>query len=348
MFATVNRWIDSGFLKLAKNDPYQADLMREKWSKRYDSAIRWSFIPLALIVLLRGGSNSDATNSSIQRDQNTAVEAFAQRFIDTYLKGPTDTEALRNYCIKDVSIPNDSGSQGSPIPPGGHSTGASSALPSLTVNGFQTWSVVVDTQIPKTSQSSDTFYLPLQVDISIDRSGLFCVFTLPHSRTQRPAGEAVELDASFSVTGGPLYDTVNGFLTAMLTGQGLIGPFVADGAKLPAANPPRFVSLSIERIRANSDLAMAQNVPAKADNVEVTARITAQLSNGVLMPMDYPLKMSVASGHWQVNAINDAPGVLTPDASSESQPSTPTTTTPTSTRPRQAPAASNASPTKGN
>lgn len=348
MFSTINRWIDAAFLKLAKNDPYQADLMRENWSRKYDSAIRWSFIPLALIVLLRGGANSDAINTSTQQDQNTAIQAYAMRFVDAYLKGPSNTVVLRDYCIKDVSITNNGETQDSPIPPGGHSTGASSALPSRNVNGFQTWSVVVDTQIPKASQSSDTFYLPLQVDISIDRAGLFCAFTLPHSRTERPAGTPVELDASFSVTAGPLYDTVNGFLTAMLTGQGLIGPFVADGANLHAAKPPRFVSVSIQQVRANSELAMAQNVPPKADGVEVTARVTAQLTNGVLMPMDYPLSMSVAAGHWQVNSINDSPNVLTPQGDSELQSPTSSTATTTTTRTKAAPAASNASPTEGN
>ncbi|WP_255786153.1 conjugal transfer protein [Mycobacteroides abscessus] len=346
MFSVIERWIDAGFLKLAKGDPYQADLIREKWSRQYDSAIRWAFIPLVLTVLLRGGASADVGNASVQQDQNTAIKAFATRFIDSYLKGPTNPDLLHDYCIKDVALSNNGEMKDSPVPPGGHSTGASSALPGKTVNGFQTWSVVVDTQIPKASQSLDTFYLPLQVDISIDRSGLFCAFTLPHSRTERPPGKPVELDASFSVTTGPLYDTVNGFLTAMLTGQGLIGPFIADGSNIRAANPPRFVSVSIQNVRANSDLAMAQNVPPKADGIEVNARITAQLTNGVLMPMDYPLSMSVAAGHWQVNAINDSPNVLTPEGDPDLQSPTPATAT-TTTKAKAAPPASNASPQEG-
>ena len=43
-----------------------------------------------------------------------------------------------------------------------------------------------------------------------------------------------------------------------------------------------------------------------ADGVEVTVRATMQTASGVLMPMDFPLVMSVAGGHWQDDRNNDA------------------------------------------
>ena len=108
----------------------------------------------------------------------------------------------------------------------------------------------------------------------------------------------------------------------MLTGQGDLAPYVAAGSGLTAAQPPRFTTMAIERVQTNSDLANAQDVPPKADGIEVTVRAVMQTASGVLMPMDFPLVMSVAGGHWQVDRINDAPSIIAPTDSGPSQPST--------------------------
>ena len=122
----------------------------------------------------------------------------------------------------------------------------------------------------------------------------------------------------------------------MLTGQGDLAPYVAAGSGLTAAQPPRFTTMAIERVQTSSDLANAQDVPPKADGIEVTVRAVMQTSSGVLMPMDFPLVMSVAGGHWQVDRINDAPSIFAPNDSGPSQPSTTPTTT-TTTPPMYAP-----------
>ena len=86
--------------------------------------------------------------------------------------------------------------------------------------------------------------------------------------------------------------------------------------------------MRIDKMVTSSDLAIAQDVPPKADRIEVTVRATMQTASGVQLPMDYPLIMSVASGRWQVDAINDSPSFEPPNESALT-PSTllPTTTT---------------------
>jgi len=108
------------------------------------------------------------------------------------------------------------------------------------------------------------------------------------------------------------------------------------GSGLTAAQPPRFTTMAIERVQTNSDLANAQDVPPKADAIEVTVRAVMQTASGVLMPMDFPLLMSVAGGHWQVDRINDAPSIVAPNDLGSTQPSTTPTTT-TTTPPMYAP-----------
>ena len=116
----------------------------------------------------------------------------------------------------------------------------------------------------------------------------------------------------------PVYKTVSGFLSAMLTGQGDLAPYVAAGSGLTAAQPPRFTTMAIERVQTSSDLANAQDVPHKADGIEVAVRAVLQTASGVLMP------------------INDAPSIIAPTDSGPSQPSTTPTTT-TTTPPMYAP-----------
>jgi hypothetical protein len=136
----------------------------------------------------------------------------------------------------------------------------------------------------------------------------------------------------------PVYKTVKGFLNSYLVGQGPCRcqpgdttPFIASGSTLKAPQNPDFVDMTVERVHANSDLAVAQDVPPKADGVEVTARVTVKTKSGVQLPMDFPLVMSVASGHWQVDQINDTPGFVPPSDSSSETTSEPTPTTPTTT-----------------
>ena len=102
--------------------------------------------------------------------------------------------------------------------------------------------------------------------------------------------------------------TVKGFLGALLTRQGDLAPFVAAGSTLTPEPEGLYATFSVERVAVNSEVGAAQDVPQRADGLEVTARAIVQTASGVSMPMDFPLLMSVAGGHWQVDRINDAPG----------------------------------------
>ena len=282
-----------------------------------------SYIPLIAAVALLAVNRPAAVNEAAERDQLSAIEAYATHYVDTYLKDPSNSAAIKQFYDGEVPA--------SALPAGGRALRASSALPGVIVDGFQTYSVVVDAEIPKAANSASMVFVRLQVDISADRKNLFRAFTLPHARPDRPSGAPVELATQTLVSEDrPVFKTVSGFLSAMLTGQGDLAPYIAVGSGLTAAQPPRFTTMAIERVQTNSDLANAQDVPPKAEGIEVTVRAVMQTSSGVLMPMDFPLLMSVAGGHWQVDRINDAPSIVAPNDSGSTQaPTTPTTTTTT-------------------
>ncbi|MBS4730586.1 conjugal transfer protein [Mycobacterium sp. SM1] len=326
---SLDRFLDSLFLRIAGGDSIRADELRARATGSFLAFIMVSYIPLIVAVALLVLHRPHSVDESIERDQLTAVEAYAIRYVDTYLKDPSNTAAIKQFYDGEVPV--------SALPAGGRALRAASCLPGVFKDGFQTYSVVVDAEIPKAANAASTVAMKLQVDISADSKNLYRAFTLPHARSDRKPGRPVQLATQTLVSEDrPVYKTVSGFLAAMLTGQGDLTPYVAANSTLTAQQPPRFTTMAIERVQTNSEAATAQDVPPKADGIEVTVRAVMQTASGVLMPMDFPLVMSVAAGHWQVDRINDAPSIIVPIDSgpSGSTSTTSTTTTTTATPPR--------------
>jgi hypothetical protein len=325
----LQRFLDSIFLRASGGDAIRADELRMRATGSFLAFIMISYIPLIAAVVVLAMNRPATVNEAAERDQISAIEAYATHYVDAYLKDPSNSAAIKQFYDGDVPA--------SALPAGGRALRASSALPGVFLDGFQTYSVLVDAEIPKAANSASMVFVRLQVDISADRKNLFRAFTLPHARPDRPSGAPVELATQTLVSEDrPVYKTVSGFLSAMLTGQGDLSPYVAVGSGLTAPQPPRFTTMAIERVQTNSNLANAQDVPPKADAIEITVRAVMQTASGVLMPMDFPLLMSVAGGHWQVDRINDAPSVVAPNDLGSTQPSTTPTTT-TTTPPMYAP-----------
>ena len=100
-------------------------------------------------------------NEAAERDQLSAIEAYATHYVDTYLKDPSNSAAIKQFYEGDIPA--------SALPAGGRALRASSALPGVFLDGFQTYSVVVDAEIPKAANSASMVFIRLQVDISADR-----------------------------------------------------------------------------------------------------------------------------------------------------------------------------------
>ncbi|MFV8227431.1 hypothetical protein [Mycolicibacterium fortuitum] len=320
--------LDWAFLRLSGGDAIRADELRARVTASFLAFMMASYLPLAGAVLLLVVHRPQPVDENAARDQMTMVEDYSMRYVNTYLKDPSNTAAIKEFYDGDVPA--------SALPPGGRALWAASALPGVMVDGFRTYSVIVTAEIPKAANSASMVPIKLQTYISADTTNRLRAVALPFNRADRPSGKPVELATSLLVSEDrPVYSTVSGFLSAMLTGVGDITPYVAYGSSLTASKPPRFTTLSIERVQTNSELATAQSVPPKASDIEVNIRAIGQTPSGVLMPMDFPLVMSVAAGHWQVDRINDSPSILTPnDSDSDSSTTTPTTTsTPATTAP---------------
>jgi hypothetical protein len=325
----LSRLLDAIFLRIGGGNHIRADELRARSAGTLLAFIMVSYIPLIVAVIGLAAGRTASVDPITVADQLTAVQAYATRYVDVYLKDPSNSDAIKQFY--DGDIPS------SALPAGGRALGAASCLAGVVADGYQTYSVLVDAEIPKASHATSMVALKLQVDISADAKNLFRAFTLPHARPPRVAGRSVQLATQTLVSPDrPVFKTVSGFLGALLTGQGDVAPFVAADSTLTAEQPPMFTTLAIERVATNSDVGAAQDVPPRADGVEVTVRAVVQTASGVQLPMDFPLVMSVAGGHWHVDRINDAPGIIAPPDSGLSG-DTSTTPPATTTAPQHYP-----------
>ena len=330
---------DWTFNKLAKGDPIRADMLRSKWM---GIGIIFAIIatPLNTVAVACGALSDDtpAVNQTDISDQQEAATGFAMRCVNAWLNRQPGAIDAFGQCYAG-SLP------ATALPLGGHAVAASSALPGKPKGKTRTWSVVIDGTVPS-SNGEPEIDMSLQVVVSIDENNLFRAMMLPTWLPARQPGTPTPLSTIYTVApGAPLYTTVNGFMSALLTGQGDIDPYIAaeSKSKLRAINPAPVLSMSIERIKASQEEAVAQSVPTAATDVEVTVTVIGQTATGIQIPMDYPLVMSVAAGRWQVDRINDRPDI---GDISETQ-STPTTTAPTTSPTTTATPALTQRPTNG-
>lgn len=324
---TLGRLADDIFLKASGGDAIRADELRSRATGLFLSFIMLSYVPLVAAVLLLVMSQPTPVDQIATGDQLTAVEAYAVQYVDVYLKDPSNSDAIKQFYNGEIPT--------SALAPGGRALRAASCLPGVFTDGYQTYSVLVDAEVPKAAHAAAMVAMKLQVDISADADNRFRAFTLPHARPARQPGRSVELATQMTVSADrPVFMTVKGFLGALLTRQGDLAPFVASGSTLTPEPEGLYATLSVERVAVNSEVGAAQDVPQRADGLEVTARAIVQTASGVSMPMDFPLVMSVAGGHWQVDRINDAPGIVAPPPSDFTPTVAPSTTSsPTSAAP---------------
>jgi hypothetical protein len=328
---TLGRLADDIFLKVSGGDSIRADELRSRATGLFLTFVMISYVPLVGVVILLVMNRPTPVDEIATADQLDAVKAYAVQYVDVYLKDPSNSDAIKQFYDGDIPT--------SALPPGGRALRAASCLPGVFADGYQTYSVLVDAEVPKAAHAAAMVAMKLQVDISADTDNRFRAFTLPHARPARQPGRSVELATQMTVSPDrPVFMTVKGFLGALLTRQGDLAPFVAAGSTLTPEPAGLYATLSVERVQANSEVGAAQDVPQRADDLEVTARAIVQTASGVSMPMDFPLVMSVAGGHWQVDRINDAPGILAPPTSDSAPTGAPSTTSsPTTAAPHTHP-----------
>ena len=134
------------FLRFCGGDTIRADELRMRAGGSFLAFIMISYIPLIAAVALLIMTRPQPVNEATQRDQLTAIEAYATRYVDTYLKDPSNTAAIKQFYDGDVPP--------SALPAGGRALRAASCLPGVFKDGFQTYSAVLTPRFPKAANAA--------------------------------------------------------------------------------------------------------------------------------------------------------------------------------------------------
>lgn len=111
-------------------------------------------------------------------------------------------------------------------------------------------------------------------------------------------------------TTGPVADTTQRFLDAYLTGQGELDRYTTPDAPITPVTPPSASEVTIDTIAAvptKNDIQDSGDTPPDGVTVRVLVHATVTGSDGVTIPMDYPMTLRSRAGRWEVLSLDLAP-----------------------------------------
>lgn len=115
--------------------------------------------------------------------------------------------------------------------------------------------------------------------------------------------------------GDEAFDAADGFVRALLAGDGDLTRYLAPNADLVAVTPPPYIAVETHDVRI--DRAADPQPDGSTLNVLVTA--TATTAGGQEIAVQYPLTMIARDGRWEVDEIAPAPQTSAYSSSTESR-----------------------------
>ncbi|MBB2498459.1 conjugal transfer protein [Amycolatopsis echigonensis] len=107
---------------------------------------------------------------------------------------------------------------------------------------------------------------------------------------------------------GPVGQSVVGFLTAYLVGQGQLDRYVSPGTSVAPVSPTPFVSVRLQDLRTHETFEPGQAArPLDGTQVRVLARAKCFDATGQSTLADYPLTLTARSGRWELTRIDPVP-----------------------------------------
>jgi hypothetical protein len=253
----------------------------------------WILILLAAIggisALLRPSSSGsdDGAAAAATDDQSQArlvAAGFAERYIITYLQAGSDGESLGPFLGYTPELPGTAGA------------GAVTA-PVRTVDvaeaGDGYWAVTVGVGFP----DGESFW---RAGVEVDPDTFAAVAVgLPAVVAAPPAAEREPLAVTMAAppADDPLVETVTGFLSAYLCGEGDLSLYLRPGTALTAVEPAPCDQVQIVRWGAITD-----------DENSQTVVVDAQMDTGANARMaTYSAVMTRRDGRWEIAELLPAP-----------------------------------------
>jgi hypothetical protein len=264
--------------------------------------------PAGLVVGLAAASSGSAPvtepRSTDTRGEQAAVEEFAARFVTTWLVANADNaEDLLDGLVE---IPD---SAEFPL------TGLQASDPTVAgVAQFEggIWSVTiaVTTSDPTTSEPGVRrfFRVPVVYD-----AGRLAALALPAPTAAPTMADPPELGYPGDLsTGHPAWQTVAGFMTALLAGKGDITRYLTPGTHVAPVVPVPFGAIRINQIAVAVDVGEEPaHVPSDGQRlpmlVTVSGLASTTASSG--LTAQYALVLTGRDGRWEVTEVESSPHV---------------------------------------
>jgi hypothetical protein len=278
----------------------------------------WSMGSAAVAMI--SAANTSATINTDGADDTARVTDFAQSWVMTYLAaskcspGSSSCHAadLSAFYSGPVDLPE------TPIDVNSPQVYSVRAEPGPSLN-LQLWSVVISVAQRDSADSMSRRRVYYQVAITVVNGIRPRAATLPAVVPGSAPGVDVKLDYPTVVDNNdPAVVAITGFLRALLSGGPDMSRYVAIDYRARPLTPPPFQSLAITSVRSQTPTASADG----STYVRMLTTISASRAFSAV-PMQYPLRLVVADGRWEVAGIELFPA-LGADAS---EPPPPITTT---------------------
>lgn len=276
----------------------------------------WSWGSTAVAVIA-GGNNNGAIDTDAA-DNTARVTDFAQSWVMAYLSSSKcstrnpmcHTADLSGFYSGPIDLPE------SPIDAIDPQVFSVRAEPGPSTN-LALWSVVISVAQRDSADSAARRRVYYQVAITVVDGTRPRAATLPAVVPGATPGVDVKLDYPTVVDDNdPAVVAITGFLRALLSGGPDMSRYVATDYPAHPLSPAPFQTLTISSVRSQTPTADAGG--STHVRMLVSIKATRAFSD---VAMQYPLRLVVADGRWEVAGIEIFPA-LTSDATEPAPPST--------------------------
>ncbi|HEY3472603.1 MAG TPA: conjugal transfer protein [Amycolatopsis sp.] len=172
------------------------------------------------------------------------------------------------------------------------------------------WSVVVvvDVLVLQPGGGRKATLLCAQVAMT-GANGTYVATGLPSPVACPRAGDAVALGYDeVADPGGPIGQSITGFLAAYLTGQGQLDRFVSPGASMAPPRPAPYAAVQVAEVRTHEKFEPGQAArPVDGAVVHSFTHAWGWDATGQTTPVDYALTLVARAGRWEITSIDPAP-----------------------------------------
>jgi hypothetical protein len=253
--------------------------------------------PIALAVALANPSGPEPIDAAPESEGTGSLAGeYAVQVVEAWLTATQDDDSALEELFPDLpaTLP------ATPV----HVRDLAPARVEMAGEG--TWQVLIGADVadpaPDSWQVSWTrryYEVPIQVAETAYGPGLVAsALPAPVAAPVRLSNDAQDQGGTLPVS-GELGDSITGFLTAYLTGNGPIERYTSPQTVFTPIVPAPYAGISLTALTSHDDLDDPDE-PAEGQRVSVTAEVELTRTDGETVASQYHLTLTARAGRWEV------------------------------------------------